>query len=304
MTYGWNAAELQVASDTKWRAQYRALQSWYRETVLRVPAGQKEPNRLVGSMLPEEIVAANRGLNFLTPAIAEYVELRIPEVQAAAGTIEPDRLRRNMLSSMPLCFNLFGHLRTAPVAAAEALSSLLKLDIAQIERIEVEWAPPPAEHLGDRTAFDAYIEYRTQDGSRGFLGIETKYTEPFSQTSYESKQYRTLTEDPANGFKPGAYARLLGPETNQLWRNAMLALSVRAKEGFAHGHVLVVACRDDVGAAKALSGLRAELAEPESLVRAVTLEDLTSAFKERADTEQWANAFERRYLDLSPVRGE
>ena len=296
MTSGWNAPELQVASDTKWRAQYRGLQSWYRETVLRVPAGEKAPNRLVGSMLPAEIVAANPGLNFLTPEIAAYVERRIAEVKADNGTIEVDRLRRNMLSSMPLCFNLFGHLRTVRVAAAEVLSSLLELDISQIERVEVEWAPPPAEHLGDRTAFDAFIEYRTSDGARAFLGIETKYTEPFIQASYQSDRYRALTEDPRNGFKPGAYARLTGPKTNQLWRNALLALSLRTKEGYAQGHVLVVACREDAGAVKALGGLRAELADPESLLRAVALEHLISAFSERTDTKQWATAFEGRYL--------
>ena len=301
MAHGWNAPELQVASDTKWRAQYRALQSWYRETVLQVDPGAKAPNRLVGSMLPAETVEANPGLNFLTTEIAAYVEKRIPDVQAADGTIEVDRLRRNMLSSMPLCFNLFGHLRGAPQATAEALSSLLKLEIAEIERIEVEWAPPAAEHLGDRTAFDAFIEYRTREGARGFLGVETKYTEPFSQTVYESERYRALSEAPASGFKPGAYERLTGPDTNQLWRNALLALSLRAKGGYAHGHVLVVACRDDGGAAKALRGLRAELVDPDALVRSLPLEDLIGAFKKRTETKEWAGAFERRYLDLSPV---
>ena len=256
MTHRWNAPELQVASDTKWRAQYRALQSWYREVVLDVPPGLKSPGRLVGSMLPAEAVEVRPGLNFLTPEIAAYVDRRIPEVQAADGTIEVDRLRRNMLSSMPLCFNLFGHLRGAQRPAAEVLSSLLKLEIEEIERIEVEWAPPAAEHLGDRTAFDAFIEYRTHDGARGFLGIETKYTEPFSQTVYESERYRAVTEAPTSGFKPGAYDRLIGPDTNQLWRNALLALSLRAKGVYAHGHVLVVACRGDAGAAKALKGLR------------------------------------------------
>ena len=33
----WNDPSLAVKSDTAWRAQYRWLQSWYRETVLRTP---------------------------------------------------------------------------------------------------------------------------------------------------------------------------------------------------------------------------------------------------------------------------
>ncbi|MGA9524956.1 MAG: hypothetical protein WBV82_26090 [Myxococcaceae bacterium] len=71
---------------------------------------------------------------------------------------------------------------------------------------------------------------------------------------------------------------------------------------YAHGYVLVVACRDDAGAAKALRGLRAEREDPDALVRSVALEDLISAFKVRADTKEWATTFERRYLDLSPAR--
>jgi len=30
----WDALALQVPSDTRWRARYRLLQSWYRESVL------------------------------------------------------------------------------------------------------------------------------------------------------------------------------------------------------------------------------------------------------------------------------
>ena len=300
----WDADELQVTSDSKRMAQYRALQSWYREIELKVPPGLGGPqvNRLVGSMLPEDAVAKAPRLNFLSDEIASYAARRVGEVRQANGTIEQDRLMRNMLSSMPLCFNLFGHLRSVPEAAAEVLRASLKLDIARIDLIEVEWAPNPKEHLGDRTAFDAYIEYRTTTGDRGFLGVETKYTEPFSTEDYDKPRYRELTNDPRSRFKSTAYDVLRGPETNQLWRNALLALSVRETGRFAHGHVLVVACRDDRGVEKAMSGLRAQHDRLEDLVRHVALEDLIASFKARQDTAEWASAFDRRYLNLEPVR--
>ena len=76
---------------------------------------------------------------------------------------------------------------------------------------------------------------------------------------------------------------------------------MRAKGDYAHGHALVVCCRDDAGAAKALKGLREELIAPDDLVRSVALEELMTAFRARAETQTWAAEFERRYLDLSPV---
>lgn len=302
----WNDPSLLVRSDSAWRAQYRLLQSWYRETVLKVPPGLKKPAKgetgVVGSMLAAEDVAGRPGLNFLTKEIADYVDRRVGEVKAANGTIEEDRLRRNLLSSMPLCFNLFGYLRGHFTETALVLRDALALDIATVERIDVEEAPPPADHLGDRTAFDAFVEYRTSKGQLAFLGIETKYTEPFSTTEYVASSYTKLTEDPQSGFRPWAAERLKFRETNQLWRNVLLVLSLRAKKPYAFGHAVVVACKGDTGAQRALLGLQGELVAPETVLRSAALENLMVAFSQRAATKDWARDFTRRYLDLSPVR--
>lgn len=299
----WDAPELQVESDTAWRARYRALQSWYRETQLKLAPGLGGDHRLVGSMVDAAALAARPDANFdFAPGVLAYVNKRVGEVRDAGGTLEEDRLRRNLLSSMPLAFNLFGYLRRLPDVAAAVFGKLLHLDIARIDRLEVEWAPPPADHLGDRTAFDAFVEYRLSDGSRAFLGVETKYTEPFSTTEYNDRPaYRALTDDPRNGFKPDAMDALVGAATNQLWRNALLALSLRKKGRYAAGHVLVLSCRGDPGAKAALEGLRAQHRAPETLIRALSFEELIAEFKRHPETRTWAEGFDRRYLDLSPV---
>lgn len=310
MTPRWDAPSLQVNSDSAWRAQYRLLQSWYRETVLKEPPGLSKPGsdadgqpveRLVGSMLTADAVRARPTLNFLSPKIAAYVRSRAAEVLRAGGSIEEDRLSRNMLSSMPLCFNLFGHLRDHRAETAPVLRGLLALDIATVERIDVEEAPPPDQHLGDRTAFDAFVEYRSSDGEPGFLGVETKYTEPFSTPKYTRPSYTRLTEDPANGFRSGAAVVLEAAATNQLWRNALLALSLRRSRPYRHGHVVVLACRGDAGAARAVAGLREQLVVPDSLVRAAALEDLIEACAQREGLRPWAREFSRRYLDLRSI---
>jgi hypothetical protein len=250
-------------------------------------------------MLREEDVRARPGLNFVHPDVAAYVETRIPVVREAGGSLDDHRLRHNMLSSMPLCFNLFGYLRSRPAEAAAVLSELLRLPMASVDAIEVEWAPDRAEHLGDRTAFDAVVFYRSTSGAPGFVGIETKYTEPFSTTEYDVATYRDRTVPPV--FRPGAADRLKGRATNQLWRNTLLALSLKASGKFVHGHVAVVACEGDTKVAAALEGLRKDLVCFDSVVRSTTLEQLAAAFGTLAGTREWARAFYERYLGVEQV---
>ena len=290
----WNDLSLEVPSDTAWRAQYRRLQSWYRETVLRTPPGADRGGITRANMLPADAVAKNPGLNFLDEEIAAYARKRRPS---------DGRLRRNMLSSMPLCFNLFGALRRHPTAAARGLGSVLDLDIKEILEIEIEWAPDPDAHLGDLTAFDAFVRYRTGGGRHAFLGVETKYTEPFSPGRYTSERYDALTRDPASGFRPGAERRLAGSATNQLWRNALLAHSLRSTGEFDEGRVVVLSCRGDAGAERAIAGLSAELRDPPALLRSATYEELVAAFDSEPELSSWAADFRRRYLDLTPVNG-
>lgn len=291
----WSDDVLRVTSDSRWRAQYRLLQSWYRETVLHEEPAVGANAKLVGSMLSDAAGAA--GKNFLSRDIAAYVERRIPEVQQANGTIEVTRLRQNMLSSQPLCFNLFGSLRQHPVEAAALLKAALGLDVAKVETIECEWAPENG--IGDRTAFDAFVEYRTSSGARAFLGVETKFTEPFSTTEYESDVYTARTNS-SGVFREGAAAVLKCRATNQLWRNALLALSLR-RTGYTAGHAVVVSCKGDAAAEAAVRGVREQVLAPDDLVRHVALEDLIEQGRRLPVLEAWAGDFRRRYLDLSPV---
>ena len=307
----WNDPQLEVKRDNKRQAEYRRLQSWYRETVLEASPGADQRNVTRANMLRKEDVERNPGLNFLDDDIASYADERAGQVKDEGGTIDRDRLMRNMLSSMPLCFNLFGYLRRHPVEAAQGLSAVLDLDIAEILDMVVEWAPDPGAHLGDRTAFDAFVRYRTSDGRQAFLGVETKYTESFSPKPYDSERYDRITRESASGFKSGAEDHLRKSETNQLWRNALLVCSLRSNgvsgaspDEFDDGHVVVLSCEGDPGAERAIKGLESQLHQPSSLLRAATYEELMSKFADMPNLRSWAGEFRRRYLDLSPVRGD
>lgn len=74
----WDDPVLRVTSDPPRRAQYRALQSWYRETVLKVPPGLQASGQPLGSLLPAE--REREGRNFLDEKITDYAERRAIEV--------------------------------------------------------------------------------------------------------------------------------------------------------------------------------------------------------------------------------
>ena len=291
----WNDPSLIVKSDPARRRRCRALQSWYRQHVLQLPPGEDRSGIVRASMLPE---SAPRSANFLSRETFEYVEARVPIVVAEGGTLEKDRLYRNMLSSMPLCFNIFGAFRVYPITAAQVLAECTGLDIAALVDVQVEWTPDGKHPLGDRTAFDAWVEYRNSAGERCFFGVETKYTEPFSEREYRNERYDAVTSDPASGFHEGAADILVGSKTNQLWRNAMLALAVKAGGGFAEGRVLVLSLDNDDGARVAVTGVSAQHENPEQLLSHVTLESLVRTASGADALSAWAAAFSKRYLKL------
>ena len=301
-TPSWTDSQFRVRSDPPRRAARRLLQGWWREVELGLPPGRDEKGTLRNNMLPRSAVQGDPGLNFLTPEILAYTQQRAPLVIRREGTLDEDRLFRNLLSSMPMCFNLFGFLRHHPVAAARVLSVASGLDVARIEAVDVEWTPDGAHPLGDRTAFDAWVSYRTSTGGRGFLGVETKYTEPFSQRVYMRDRYKEVTNWDESGFLPDAVRLLSGRSTNQFWRNALLAVAVRRAADFDYGHVLVVALEDDPHVEHAMSVLRSAHIEPDSLVRVAPIERIVELALDEPLLAAWANQFARRYVDLAPIR--
>ena len=294
----WADPRLKIASDSARTARYRALQSWYREEVLGVPPGRDRRGRVIASMLPEDALVEHPGLNFITPEASTYASERAGEVLKTGGTLDEDRLRRNMLSSMPMCFNIFGSLRNHQELGV-LLSEAFELDVSSIDGVECEWAPDRTAHLNDRTAFDAFVSYRDPSGRKCFLAIETKYTEPFSQKEYDSELYRQVTAG-SGYFREGASEYLIGRATNQMWRMTMLAASMLHRGDFDGGAVAVLSLADDRHARTAVEGVRAQVVD-ESFVTFVSLEDVVEVARHHDSLRKWSNDFATRYLDLTPV---
>lgn len=295
----WDDPTLQVRSDTRLRAQHRALQSWYREHRLNArfapsgPGGRTEP---VGSLLHSRDVTADRALNFFGDAeILAFVTARARQVKKERGSAEPDRLFHNMLSSMPMAFSLAAVLSSAPDAPA-LLSSLFGVRCDEMRYVTAEWAPvEPARRIG-RTAFDIAARYRTPGGTTELLGIETKYTESPSDTIYITDEWVELTER-CGWFRPGAADRIADGETNQMWRNVLLAVRQEASGSCGIARVAAVGLAEDDAFASAVHAVQSELLDDHR--DRLVLTDWNQVTHGLHDTtlESFAYLFRERYLD-------
>jgi len=214
-TTRWDDPTWREGTDTPWQVGLRALQAWWRSEVLELPPGpfhKSNPTRLVASNIDFD---APVDANFLTPEAAAAVEARL--AGGSSGLVSEDRLRRMLLSSQPMCFNGFGHFQ-APDQRSALLAWVRHLapEAIEVARIEVERAPPPADHFGGGSAFDAFIEYRRGDGRLGFLGVECKYHEDLRRSDVKKVRdtYRTFTAS-SGSWHDGAAERLDRPGTRQ-----------------------------------------------------------------------------------------
>ncbi len=298
--------------DAHFTARMRLHQSWYRSNVLGIPPG-KNPHadgRIDGNILGHE--SDEGGSNFLNREIREYAFRRRRE---NPGKIEPDRLRFNLLSSQPMCFNLFAPLHCRKEFAARLIGDLpgAPKDIREASVI-VEYAPTKKWHLGDETSFDAFVEYRRSDGREGFIGIETKLTEPFSGKEYKFKKYSLWQSAWGRWWIGGTEKDFENIRFNQLWRNHLLAWSMIKGHGsedlhlYDEGFCAVVHHEQDEDCTEAI----AEYAKHLSPVGRETFLDwplstLIGTWRglvEDPNDRKWIEDFSLRYLELEKSEEE
>lgn len=291
----------QYRGDSSFGARMRLHQSWYRANVLRVPYGTGPTSTATshyGNMLPS--ADAEAGCNFLTPAIAQAARDRVAQ---GGGAVESFRLFHNMLSSQPMCFNLFGPLVKDRILACRLLSPLVPENVSEVTRVAIEWAPEPrADYLDDRTAFDAFIEYRATDGQLYALGIETKLTEPFSQNEYDGERYRRWMRVQDAPWRPVA-TTLHEIRHNQLWRDHLLTVALRHQPNspYTKTRLMLVRHPEDIDCAHVLAGYREFLRENDDSLIDMPLDRLVVAWAAivgDGPERDWIQAFRVRYLEL------
>jgi len=297
-------------------------------------------DKKLGSRLAED--DAKEGHNFLSKNIWDEAE-RALENRQDGQLISPNRLLTNLLSSQPLCFNLFGELaasgRTSDLnSATKIFSELMGKPLRSVTHLEFEKSPGRSEaaFLGDRTAFDFYVEYELQSGVKGFLGIEVKYHENLVSTEYidkdglhgktssrsESVQASAVQQDfrpnkrymevadQSRWFNKASYPALGKSPLVQIWRDHLLAASMLQPKGeqyllehrglkFAEGFYAIIYPKQNVACSKAAKDYRSRLIRKETFFD-WTLEQVHAVFKKFMQGK-WLEEFERRYLDFTQI---
>lgn len=266
--------------------------------------------RAIGSRV--DLVAAERdGCNFLAPEIVEAVKARIEDKQAHQ-TLGEDRLWCDLLSSMPMCFNLFGPLWSNP-SLATAVTNRWFPDLCSPDAevtVGFEWSPGRRlpELLGDRTAFDAVLHI-VDRGIRRLIGIETKYHEyPKAELVTSTRKGKQLTRAPnprylevtrdANLFEDTDWlGQIWGAPVEQVWRDHLLALACQQHPDWPDEvrYVLVAPTANPAWKplAAAYSAMLTESASPSFEYRSVD-----ALIEATADLLPHAAAFRHRYLDV------
>jgi|SRR5574344_1021714 hypothetical protein len=223
--------------DTDFASHARLLQSKWREKNGWKMNDKRGSN--YGNFV-ETAFAQNEKVNFLTDNIKNLVVEKIKEIKNNGGLVGEPRIWNNLLSSQPLCFNLFGELCCDPDLATKFFKTLFPNRLDSVTSVKFEHSPGRGDtkYIGDHSAFDAFVEY-TKDNKKGFIGIEVKYAESLREETkktankYFKEQYATLT-NACGLFKPDSVDFLRQPPLSQIWRDHLLCIATRQDydEGF------------------------------------------------------------------------
>jgi hypothetical protein len=284
-----------IASDEPYQRQFRVRQARWR-AAHGLPVGLHRGAPL-GSRI-EMPFARDHLANYLTDNVRAVVRDEVVEGDRTRGKLygEP-RIYADTLSSQPMCFNLFGELTLDLGLASRAFSRLLG-DVVRVTRIEFEHSPGRGDprFTADRSAFDVYIEYLRGE-QRGFFGIEVKYHESLKDSPGEHRARYDEIAAAMGAFRSDAMERLRARPLQQIWRDHLLAGSLRLDHasGFDEGSFVFLHPLENTRCRAAVAAYQDCLAGTCSSFLPWTLEDVCQALRD-ADAGAWLEAFSVRYL--------
>lgn len=213
--------------DSNFAAFARLLQSKWREEKA-YPIGK------LGNYLEANFAETTKS-NYLTDRIKNLVQYEVYKSKINAKLISEPRIWDNLLSSQPLCFNLFGELHFDLQLATRFFKKIFPKKVKEIIRVEFEYSPARGNksYTDDRSAFDVFAEYYNHEGEKGFIGIEVKYAENLNdKPSTHKERYDEIAEESAL-FKTESLETLKSKPLQQIWRDHLLSIAMRKdyKEG-------------------------------------------------------------------------
>lgn len=257
--------------------------------------------------------------NILTEHAFNHAKDRV-EHKENYETIESDRLFNNLLSSQPMAFNLFCPLRQMREKSPETATKVIKAalpsyPIHKVTDVALEFIPANHEKLtGDKSAMDAIIRFEDEHGKKGFIAIETKYSENLgTNVAYDrddngkniprAKSIEAVKE--LKCFNADEEQSIIKGDTplTQIYRNFLLSEMYGHKEGLL-SYSIILAPQKHPTTKKELESLTNVLRnEYKDKIKQVYLEDFVNAIINNSPTE-YRVAFERfydRYLNFEKL---
>lgn len=242
------------------------------------PYAGGEGSTPIGSRLALDFAKA-RGANFLTQASLTAARNRVATPERHQMLSE-DRLWADLLSSMPLCFNLFGDLAAEPEQAARAIRAWWPSAPSGPVTVKFEHSPGRRDvsFLGNGSAFDVAFEIEQGSGAHAFIGVETKYHEHTKPEAVPRPDLLARYADVAErsgAFVDGWRAHLIGTDLQQIWQDHLLALSMlqHPSRRWSWGRFVLVYPSENPSFGRAAAAYRSVLRDA-STFEARTIEDL------------------------------
>lgn len=290
-----------VPTDNDFQSRARRFQSLWRERQ-ELPIGGHR-GRPLGSRLA--MPSAQKQLtNYLTDTIRAVVRREVLDPKRSRGKLfSKPRIFNDLLSSQSLCFNLFAELQQDLPLASRVFSRLSLGRIDQVIAIGFQYSPGRGlvQYTADRSAFDVFVEYLTESGENGFAGVEVKYHESLDEKAVLHRDRYGEIARAMGCFDPAAIERLKQKPLQQIWRNHLLAGSLRLDQtsGYADGFFAFVYPEQNECCERAVNRYAACLTDRSTFAR-WTIEMVVAAIKTEGAGD-WIDAFSDRYLGFDDL---
>lgn len=299
------------------------LQSYYRADN-KLPIGKTSVKVFTGEILNSKKVykverveyghivenGENVNRNFFFDKTWGYAHERVNN-KKPDETIKADRLFNNLLSSMPLAFNLFHPLIELLKKDEPATTNIVKAvfpnyDIKKVDEINIEFIPLPiTDYTNDKSAMDAVIFFTDSKGMKNIIAIEVKYTDTLGSNKAKENDLKYKAALATEYFTAAGLKHIKNGCT-QVYRNFLLTEKYRMVHGIANSYNVILAPSKHPSTEKEIESLKKFLDFdkcPGDKITKYSLEDFVSNVKINAPDElsDWIKWFRDRYLDFAKI---
>ena len=283
----------EVIDKSDFQKKARILQSMWREEQgyeMGKYRGKKRGNFLPMPWAKETLS------NYLSDTIKQVVQDEVINSPDNGKLYRKPRIFNNLLCSQPLCFNLFAELKVDLQLASKVFSALSPDRIKEVIKIEFEYSPGRRDpkYTGDRSASDVYVEFLSDSGNKGFVGIEVKYHENLQNKPAKMRGRYFEVASEMGCFKKDCLDKLKASPLEQIWRDHLLAGSILQADDFEDGFFVFLYPRGNNHCSQAIKDYSNCLTDSKTFEDWV-MEDVVSAIQQFTQ-DKWIYLLFDRYL--------